>query len=103
MNRMLIIQQATETRDAVGGTAETWSKFAQAWGSIESISGREVMIAAQLQSPISAKARIRYLVGLTTKMRISHDGKIYDINFIRDISDGHREMELLLTEGLKSA
>jgi len=99
LRHRLVIEQAAEERDDYGQAIETWTTFATVWGSIEPMGGRERFLAAQTHAQANYRARIRFLEGLTAKMRISHDGKVYAITYIAD--DGRRrELVLDLVEGL---
>jgi SPP1 family predicted phage head-tail adaptor len=100
LRHALTIEQATETRDAHGQALATWSTFATVPGSLEPLTGREVFAAAQVQAEVTARARIRYLEGVTAKMRISFESKIYAITAVIDRELKHRELELLLAEGV---
>lgn len=101
LRHVLRIEQVAESRDAMGGTAETWSEFATVRGSLEPIAGRELLAASQVHAEITARARLRYLPGVTTKMRITHESKTYDILSIIDSGTRNRWLELMLSEGLR--
>lgn len=101
LRHLLTIEQPVETKGAIGGQAvPTWSTFAQVYGSIEPLNGREFFQAGQMQSETVARARIRFLNGITTKMRVRHNGTAYNIVAVvnRELRD--RDMELMLSEGL---
>lgn len=96
---LLTIQQATEARDAYGQPVATWATWKQIYGQLWPVSGRERFLSAQTQAETNYRARIRWIEGLTTKMRISHNGKFFGITYIAD--DGRRtELVLDLVEGL---
>lgn len=102
LRHRLTIQQVTETRDSLGGVMESWAQFAVVYGTIEPLSGRERFLAAQTQAEATYRSRIRWISGLTAKMRISFNEKIYHITYIAD--DGRRrELVLDLVEGLIDA
>lgn len=101
LRHILRIEQVTETRDSIGGVTQAWTEYATVRGSLEPLSGREVFMAAQLQAEVTGRARIRYLAGITPKMRIEHDGKYYDILAVIDRELRHRWLELLVSEGLR--
>jgi SPP1 family predicted phage head-tail adaptor len=100
LRHTLVIEQPTETRDAHGQAVQTWTTFATVPGSLEPLNGREIFAAAQVQAEITARARIRYLDGVTPKMRIAFESKIYAITAVIDRDLRHRELELLLAEGV---
>lgn len=99
---LLVIEEATETINAIGEPEVAWTTFATVRGTLEPLSGREVLIAAQLQSNVTARANIRRLPGLTTKMRIRNAGRVYDITYIANTDERAKDCVLMLSEGLKS-
>lgn len=102
LRHRLVIQQTTDTRDSFGQAIESWTTFATVWGSLEPLGGRERFLAAQTHAEATYRSRIRFLEGITPKMRISHGGKVFNITHIAD--DGRRrELVLDLVEGLIDA
>lgn len=102
LRHRLVVEHVTEARDTLGQAIETWSTFATVWGSLEPLGGRERFLAAQTHAEATYRSRIRYLSGITPKMRISYSGKVYNITHIAD--DGRRrELVLDLVEGLIDA
>lgn len=99
LRHLLTIEQVTETRDDFGQAIEAWAEFATVPGSLDPLGGRERFLAAQTHAEATYRSRIRWIEGLTSKMRISHGGKVYNITHIAD--DGRRrELVLDLVEGL---
>lgn len=103
LRHTLVIEQPTESQDGHGQAVPTWSTFATVPGSLEPLNGREIFAAAQVQAEVTARARIRYLEGVTAKMRITCESKIYAITAVIDRELRHRELELLLAEGVTEA
>lgn len=95
----VIIQQTTESRDSsTGSVINTWGTFATVWAAVEPISGREYFSSQQVNSEITARIRIRYLPGVTSKMRISYDSRLFDIQSVIDIDEQHRELHFMCKE-----
>jgi SPP1 family predicted phage head-tail adaptor len=90
----ITIEQKSVTRDTSGGEVVTWVPFAVVWSSAESITGREFFASAQVSSTVTTKFGIRYLPGVTTAMRVSFDGDLYNIVAILD-SDRRADFVLL--------
>jgi len=59
--------------------------------------GSEYWSAKQTQEKEPVIFKIRYVAGITQKMRISFNSKIYDINSIVNVEQRNREI-LLITE-----
>jgi len=100
LRQALVIQRATETRDTYGQAVTTWSKFVEVYGSLQPISGRERVLSAQTVAEATYRARIRWLDGLTEKMRIRFGERYFNIVYVAD--DGRRrELVLDLIEGIE--
>lgn len=100
LRHRLSLQQVTETRNAIGEAVEAWATIATVPGSLTPISGRERFLAAQTQAEATYRARIRWRAGVTAKMRILFEDRVYQITHVGD--DGRRrELVLDLVEGLE--
>lgn len=84
LRHRLTIESPTETRDALGQAVASWTTFAQVWGDFMPLSGRERFLSQQTHAEVTARAVIRYLAGLTEKMRIVFDGDAWEILHIKD-------------------
>lgn len=89
LDRSIIIQSATETRDSYGDVLPSWTTFATVWATVTANRGDERFAAYQVVAQADILFRIRWRSGITVKMRISYDGQIYDIVHIAEI--GRRE------------
>lgn len=89
LDRKLVIEEPTGTRNGIGENIETWSEFATVWAKRLPVKANEYYATDQVNAPVEAVFRIRWLSGLTAAMRISYDGKYYDILSIQEI--GRRE------------
>lgn len=89
LDRKIVIQSATETRDAYGAVTYTWGTFAEVWAKKKDLRGDEYFAAQQVNAKIDAIFTIRWLSGLLETMRISYDSKIWDIRNINEL--GRRE------------
>jgi SPP1 family predicted phage head-tail adaptor len=96
MRHKVSIERPTVTQDSTGSITNTWGEYASVWASVEPISGREYFSASQVQSNVSTRIRIRYLEGVTPKMRVLHGSTYYDIEaVITDNKSGIAEMQLM--------
>lgn len=89
LDRKIVIQSFTETQDAYGAPVKTWAAFATVWAQVRPVRGREGFEAEQVAAQILATFRIRYLAGVLLTMRISYDGKVWNLRSINEI--GRRE------------
>ena len=93
MDRLIVIQRSTATRDTVGQEIVTWSTHATVWAHVTPIGGSELLKNQRDVAPLTSKFVIRYISTITEKDRISYDSRYWDILAIREL--GRREgMEL---------
>jgi len=91
LNRRITIQQPTESQGATGQAVPSWSTFREVWAEVRQRPGKETFDADQIVAKTDTVFRIRYLAGLTRKMRVSYGGDYYDIHAIAEIGfkEGH--------------
>lgn len=96
MRHSVTIEAQTKVQDSTGAIVPTWSDFAAVRASIEPIAGREFFAASQVQSNVNTRIRIRFLSGITPKMRVVHGADLYDIEAVLpDSKSGRHEMQLM--------
>lgn len=98
----ILIQQATETRTGSGAFTRGWSTYAAVWAEKIEPRGREFFAGGAQQAETTVVFRIEYTDGVTSKMRVSADGKVYDIKAVTDPTDSRREMLLACVEGVNN-
>lgn len=98
MRSFIEIQSASETPNTFGERVQTWGGVAQVWCEFRNVTGRERFAADQIQGQVVAIARMRYLAGITPKMRVLFQGKTYLIRGVANVKGLNREMELELEE-----
>lgn len=89
------IQQRSATLDAAGGVRNVWTTFAERWASVDRAPGSEVWASATRSGRVPAVFRLRYLAGVTPAMRLTFDGKVY--NVLSAVDQEGRKAELLIT------
>lgn len=100
LRNYVTIQKPTETFDSNLELITTWSTFATVWASIEPLIGREFWASRQVSAETTGKIRIRYLSGLTPKMRILDGSTIYEIEAVINVNNKNEEIVLLVKEKL---
>ena len=93
-HRITIEQKATGT-DAWGQPAETWETVAIVPAEVWPLSGREYIAAQAEQAGVTTKITIRYQAGIEPAMRITHDGKTYNIRAVLSDPTGRRHITLM--------
>jgi len=79
LDRRVVLQARTTTRDAVGGRVETWADLATVWASRRVESGRKYFSGEQKTTEQAVVFRIRYRTGLAAFMRISFGGEYFEV------------------------
>jgi SPP1 family predicted phage head-tail adaptor len=79
LRERITVQQPTETRNRLGESVFEWSTFATVWASVQGVTSREALLAGQQQLDITHRVRLRFLDGLTAKMRLSWRGRTLEI------------------------
>ncbi len=92
LRHRLTIEKTTHVVNAFGEQESTWKTFAEVWGQNRPLTGSERFIAAQTHAAEDAVFHIRYLEGLSPKMRVICKGLYYDITSINDLEERGREL-----------
>jgi len=85
LDRLIVIQSVTVTKDASGGLVSTWGTFATVWAKKKDIRGEEYFAAQQSNARVDSIFTIRWLPGVLPTMRISYDGQWWDIRSINEL------------------
>lgn len=101
LNRRITIEQlgnppiiATDN----GFDAENWVTYKTVWAAAVNLSGSEYYAAAAVKAEKTTEFVIRYLPGVTTKMRISFQDKPYSISSVDNYNYANQFMILRATE-----
>lgn len=99
-HRISIEQQISET-DSSGAVETFWEYVTTVWAAIEPISGREMLLAEQVQSGVNTRIIVRYRNEIDASMRAKHNGVIYNIEaVISDPDSGREYLTLQCSTGL---
>lgn len=106
LRHQVVVQQLTETQDTYGDTApaevsdDQWSTFATRWAKLEPLQGREFLQAGIEQAQSTIWITMRYLAGVTPKMRVAYGSRLFDILSVNSDEQTHRETKLFCKERL---
>ena len=100
LDRRIVIQSTTQTRETDGGIIDTWGTYATRSASItytraageSNEVGRKTSIY-QVLFTVRSDTTTR---AITTKMRISYDSKFWDIRAVSERADEYRKMYLTI-------
>jgi SPP1 family predicted phage head-tail adaptor len=98
LRHRITIEASTPTQNGFGELVESWATFIRPWARVQPVNGREFFAAKQINAERTLKFTIRYQDGITMKMRINYDSRLFDINAILDIEERHKELTLMATE-----
>jgi SPP1 family predicted phage head-tail adaptor len=94
----IVIEQASETRNAVGEVSLSWTTFATVWADVQALSGRETERYGQIVGFTGHKVTIRELPGVKVSMRVVWEGsRTLEIGAINEYERGWY-LELICTE-----
>jgi SPP1 family predicted phage head-tail adaptor len=98
LNKRVEIQEAAETTDANGATSRTWSTWRRCWAAIETPSGRETLQSGSPTALLSHLVTIRYVAGVTPKMRIKYGPRIFGIGSVVNVNERNEDLLLACAE-----
>jgi SPP1 family predicted phage head-tail adaptor len=84
--------------NSLGEQPEGWAPVCVVWAAIETLSGRELYREVQVQPEATHKVEIRYRKGISSDMRIIHQGRKLNIYRVDDPGERHEKLELYCTE-----
>lgn len=96
LDRRIVIEQRSLTKNSAGGVTESWSTFATVWAQKMDLRGEEFQAATRENARTITEWRIRYISGLKSEMRISCNGQYYNITGIAET--GRRDGKIITTE-----
>lgn len=95
LRHLVTIEHYTVIRLPNGTIIEDWAPFANVWAEVRDLRGREFWSAQQVQSEVTTRILIRYLPGVSSDMRVVHEGQVYEIDHILEPDGRRRELQLL--------
>jgi len=110
LRHKLTLQQEIQTPDGAGGSSKSWEDVADLWAEIIPIvgagassskgSGKEILLAGQVQAEVSHRILLRYRDGVTPAMRLVFESRIFNIRAVADIDEKRDTLQLLVQEGV---
>ena len=95
LRHRITIERKTAGADAWGQPVETWETVAIAPAEVWPLSGREYIAAQAEQAGVTTKITVRYQAGIEPAMRITHDGKTYNIKAVLPDPTARRHLTLM--------
>lgn len=98
LRHYITIEQQTETFNSEGELVTTWTTYKNVWAEILPLVGREFWASKQVNSETTGKLRIRYIAGVTPKMRIKFGSRILNITGIVNTEEKNKEIVIYYSE-----
>ena len=96
LRKLITIQQQSATNDEYGAQIISWSSFGiDRWADVEPLQGREYFAGQQFNSKVDTKFILRYVAGVTPKMRILYNSLSYDIESVINVDERNRELQIM--------
>ncbi|NIM21851.1 MAG: phage head closure protein [Candidatus Latescibacteria bacterium] len=84
-DREITIEVNTPTRDAIGGTVDSWATFQSVWAQVIPVKGEEILKFSREVSGEVNRFTFHYVAGVLNEHRIVYEGENWNILFIREI------------------
>lgn len=97
LRHRVTIQKPVETQNTYGEAEVRWQDVATVWASVEPLRGREYLAAKQMVSEVEVRVVIRYMAGITAKMKVVHGSDEYLIETVINVMERDREIQLMCT------
>lgn len=105
LDRRIVIERATVTRDGYGQQIETWSTHMTIWAGREDLSDGERVSNARINSSLASRFVVRYSAassGILPTDRIHYDGARWNISGIKETKHGRgRYLEISAERALQ--
>ncbi len=99
LNQRVTIQSCTEAADAAGQLIRTWSTWLAAVPvKVESVAGGEAIRGRQVSATATTLFTIRWVSGVTTRMRLTYEGRTLGILRAGDPYGDRRELRIEAAE-----
>jgi SPP1 family predicted phage head-tail adaptor len=93
----MTLQSEVQTPDTAGGYTRSWQDIAELWAEITPLSGRERLVAMQLESNVTHRVLIRSRSGVSSGQRLINETIVLYIIYVSSLQNGER-LELMTEE-----
>jgi SPP1 family predicted phage head-tail adaptor len=76
LDRRVLIESPTETRDGYGALVPGWATVCSVWAAVQPIAGAERLMLGTGLTSAHFRVTIRYRTDITNKCRLTVDGKV---------------------------
>lgn len=103
LNQRVRLETQTSAQGAAGGVQKTWVEVATVWASIRNFNGVERRATSAGGGEVAVartEITIRYRGDVTTKMRVIHQGVIYNIAHVNNWMQRNESLTLTCDTGV---
>ncbi|WP_366923873.1 phage head closure protein [Metallumcola ferriviriculae] len=98
LRHRVTIQEYVASRDSFGAENPEWIDLKTVWANVSPVSGKEYFASQQLSAEITTKIMMRYRPGITPKMRVIFDDRIFEIISVINLESQNIELNLMCKE-----
>ena len=95
LDQRVTVERYTSTEDELGQPIQSWAPLFTCWAAVEPLVGREYLAAMAAQSEVTTRITMRYMPGVTPDLKVTHDGKQYEIESVIDTNSQGVELVLM--------
>lgn len=85
LDRRVTLQRATTEQNEYGEIISTWGDLATVFAEVRQQSGKEYLAAGGIEASVRVVFYLRYFPGLTVLDRVSYEGRLHNIEEVREI------------------
>jgi len=98
LRRKFTLEHNMRIGDGGGGAVSSWVSVAQMWGSLTAVRGDEFFAEHRVQGRVSHEILLRYRSDVEPEMRLSLDGREFQILAVFDPDERRRWLKCLCEE-----
>ncbi len=94
LRQRITFQSESAASDSGGGSTVSWVSGSTVWAHVKTRGGREGLVSGQLESRQSYLITVRYISGITTKMRILYGSRVFNIHSVVNVDERGEILEI---------
>lgn len=105
LRHRITVDEPMTTIEPNGEEIVTFETVDTVWGSIEPLTGRELLQENAIMGAMDTRFRLRWspkIDAINAKWRLTHRGVLYNIKSIAHLQIGRREVEIMAQSGLNA-
>jgi len=94
----ITIERLEASRNDYGEEVGSWVPYLKTWAEIKPIKAGEFFSVRGVEHSVTHRVVTRHIDGVAPKMRILHEGRVFEIKAVRDYFERHAMLEILCEE-----